>query len=459
VDDLIDDLTVATNRARVRGTQLSLPSGGYVRAFLRIPYWNPPSVGELRFRPTKPAKRWTDHIHCWNAHYVVNYTLTMISLLPGFHGAEMWNPNSKMSEDCLYLNIWTPKLIYLYLCFQCTPIVKFVLIGHRLGLLYFLSLPDSEVVCGDDGMHDQRLALSFFSVTLFLFSFFVLPCLINLLFMLAASVGLHLLSPGSHGLFNRAILQSGSPYTPLAVMTQQQVWNRTLSLGRLMEDIINQQYTILSLPALIALPFTPSVDQNFLPDMPEVLLRTGNFLKTEVLIGSNQDEWTHFLVYRAPGYDITSQSLISREDFLKGVDLVFMMFGDVTREMAIFQYSTLIGQMRIVGRRIMISCNELSDHHHTYTQNTGGKPCLFLFDNHSSNNPWPAWMGMMQGYETEFIFGMQLNSTMGYIEEEVVMSRRMMKSWANMAFVGSITGSKWPETNNFLLKIIILFLF
>uniref|UniRef100_A0A674BDZ3 Carboxylesterase type B domain-containing protein n=1 Tax=Salmo trutta TaxID=8032 RepID=A0A674BDZ3_SALTR len=51
------------------------------------------------------------------------------------------------------------KLIYLYLCFQCTPIVKFVLIGHRLGLLYFLSLPDSEVVCGDDGMHDQRLAL------------------------------------------------------------------------------------------------------------------------------------------------------------------------------------------------------------------------------------------------------------------------------------------------------------
>jgi hypothetical protein len=75
----------------------------------------------------------------------------------------------------------------------------------------------------------------------------------------------------------------------------------------------------------------------------------GNFLKTEVLIGSNQDEWTHFLVYGAPGFDITSQSLISREDFLKGVDLVFMGFGDVTREMAIFQYSTLIGEMRIVG--------------------------------------------------------------------------------------------------------------
>ena len=69
------------------------------------------------------------------------------------------------------------------------------------------------------------------------------------------------------------------------------------------------------------------------------MLRTGNFLKTEVLIGSNQDEWTHFLVYGAPGYDITSQSLISRENFLKGVDLVLPGFSDVTRETAIFQYT------------------------------------------------------------------------------------------------------------------------
>ena len=27
------------------------------------------------------------------------------------------------------------------------------------------------------------------------------------------------------------------------------------------------------------------------------------------------------------------------------------------------------------------------------------------------------------------------------------------------AFVGSITGSKWPETKNFVLKLVILFLF
>lgn len=30
--------------------------------------------------------------------------------LPGFRGIDMWIPNTPLSEDCLYLNVWTPHV-------------------------------------------------------------------------------------------------------------------------------------------------------------------------------------------------------------------------------------------------------------------------------------------------------------------------------------------------------------
>lgn len=50
------DLVVATKSGQVRGTALSV-RGGQVRAFLGIPYGNPP-VGNLRFRAPQPVDAW-----------------------------------------------------------------------------------------------------------------------------------------------------------------------------------------------------------------------------------------------------------------------------------------------------------------------------------------------------------------------------------------------------------------
>ena len=69
------------------------------------------------------------------------------------------------------------------------------------------------------------------------------------------------------------------------------------------------------------------------------MLRTGKLPKKDVLFGLNKDEGTYFLVYGMPGYSITGQSLISRNEYLQGVAITMADASDVAREATILQYT------------------------------------------------------------------------------------------------------------------------
>ena len=84
---------VTTQNGVLEGTETS-----GIKVFKGIPFAQPP-VGELRWKAPKPVEPWTDVRQC--KEYGPN---PMQEALFG----DMNFGTDKMSEDCLYLNIWTP---------------------------------------------------------------------------------------------------------------------------------------------------------------------------------------------------------------------------------------------------------------------------------------------------------------------------------------------------------------
>lgn len=90
----------------IRGLNLS-PNH---RAWLGIPYAQPP-IDDLRFAPPVKIESWNDQDEPLETRSQPNACPQSPDLTFGedFEGATMWNPNTEISEDCLYLNVHAPR--------------------------------------------------------------------------------------------------------------------------------------------------------------------------------------------------------------------------------------------------------------------------------------------------------------------------------------------------------------
>ncbi|KAM7331306.1 hypothetical protein ACRRTK_010495 [Alexandromys fortis] len=490
-----EDFIVTTKAGRVRG--LSLPVlGGTVTAFLGIPYAQPP-LGRLRFKKPQPLNKWSG---IQNATKYANSCYQNIDqAFPGFQGSEMWNPNTNLSEDCLYLNVWIPApkpknatvMVWIYgggfqTGTSSLPVydgkflarvegVIVVSMNYRVGALGFLALPGNSEAPGNMGLFDQQLALHWVqrniaafggnpkSVTLFGES------------AGAASVNFHLLCPQSYPLFTRAILESGSSNAPWAVMSPEEARNRTWALAKFTgcskenetemvkclqnkdpQEILLHERFILPTDSLLSVYFGPTVDGDFLTDIPHTLLQLGQVKKTQILVGVNKDEGSSFLVYGAPGFSKDNDSLITRRELQEGLDMYFPGVSSLGKEAILFYYVDWLGDQTpevyrealddVVGDYNLI-CPALEL---TKTFSDLKNDAFFYYFEHlSSKLPWPEWMGVMHGSEIEFVFGLPLESGANYTRAEENLSRSIMKFWANFAKYGHPNGiqndsTMWP---------------
>ncbi|HZZ58275.1 MAG TPA: carboxylesterase family protein [Opitutaceae bacterium] len=310
------DLTIPLNSGVIEGFR-----EGPVRAFLGIPYAAPP-VGDLRWKPPMPVEPWG-------------------GIRPATHfGARPMQPilwqdmvfrDPGCSEDCLTLNVWSPAdptaqklpvMVWIYgggyraggsseqrqdgslLARRGVVVVS---MNYRLGVFGFLALSDlaresPHHAAGNYGLLDQLAALRWVHDNIAAFGGDPGNVTIFGESAGAYSVSYLMASPLAHGLFQRAIGESGGriyreppPQRPLDQIENEDQAYLSAHLGG--------PHTLAQLRAIPAQSlldsagagpgvsgFVPDVDGYFLPELASTLFAEHRQNDVPLLAGWNRDE-------------------------------------------------------------------------------------------------------------------------------------------------------------------------
>ncbi|GHB50611.1 carboxylic ester hydrolase [Streptomyces cirratus] len=336
-----DRPVVATDRGPVRGT-----AHGTYRTFEGIPYAAPPT-GPLRWRLPKPASRWTG---VRDAGAPGARCVQLPGVGPG-------GPTG--SEDCLYLNVTTPAsdgrgrpvMVWFHggafvngaadfyrpdgLAVQGGAVV--VTVNYRLGIFGLFGHP-ALGGAPDFAIADQQAALRWVRSNAARFGGD--PSNVTLFGESAGGLSIcaHLTSPASGGLFQRAILQSGScsttmpprslaptlgryePFVPEqrtvadGVTTAAALGCDRPEPGAVLDCLRGKDVTALATPELMQrFSFVSYGDGNrdgngnrvpLLPEEPRRALEGGRFHRVPVIEGANRDEMRIFLAQGLAAFPI-----------------------------------------------------------------------------------------------------------------------------------------------------------
>ncbi|KAK8788058.1 hypothetical protein V5799_022167 [Amblyomma americanum] len=333
-----DTPTVRTTTGDVVGKRLRA-NGRDVDAYLGIPYGQPP-VGERRFLKPLPVSPWsgvfraqTMHPGCTQTDFVVtdNAKMDMSSTLEDCLTLNLWVPrrdcgsgseNDTLGHSCneslpLFVFVygglfsWGSSSLFLYdgLQFAARSDVIYVTFNYRLGPLGFLnaSVPGAE---GNMGLYDQVEALRWIHKNAHAFGGD--PEAITLAGQSAGavSVSYHIMSDLSRGLFQRAVLLSGTAGTLAftdsinqhenfwSISTAMNCTNFYLSEKEKVDaaldclrkaDASQLVHDVESSMSFRYITILPGYGDSFLPHSP-VDLDVARFNVKDIFLGSTQDD-------------------------------------------------------------------------------------------------------------------------------------------------------------------------
>ena len=293
--------------------------GDGVRIFKGIPFAAPP-VGHLRWKAPQPVKPWTGVRKC------DSFGPSPMQSPPvpfGVYSQEFLIPtDGKISEDCLYLNVWTaakssrerrPVLVWIYgggfvAGSGSVPIyngramakkgVVFVTFNYRVGCFGFFAHPalsgeSPQKASGNYGLMDQIAALQWVKRNIAAFGGDPSNVTIDGQSAGAVSVNCLVASPLAKGLFKRAIAESGACVLNKKMLTLHEAEN--------VGTRISQSLGASSMEALRKVPAekllhkvfqlrSPIVDGYVLPESVGEIFKTHKENKVDLLTGWNAGE-------------------------------------------------------------------------------------------------------------------------------------------------------------------------
>ncbi|XP_031431606.1 fatty acyl-CoA hydrolase precursor, medium chain-like [Clupea harengus] len=459
-----------------------------VHSYLGVPFAKPP-VGPLRLARPQPVQGWEGVRDATKQPYMCVQNRQMSFNLSESLAMDVEIP--EVSEDCLYLNVYTPArpaedaklpvMVWIHggafaigsasfydgSVLAAYQNVVVVLIQYRLGMLGLFSTGDDNAP-GNMGLLDQVAALQWVQENIQ--SFGGDPSSVTIFGESAGgmSVSLQVLSPLSSGLFHRGIAESGTAALdeiiseqPLAVAMM--VANASDCAGTKpheMVDCVMQMSTedVLKITENPFLMFGITVDKHFLPKPAQDLMKSHEFNKVPLINGINNDEcgWLVPASFSPPGWvdgmdpETIKQSValfFPNVEDSRIIDLILEEYlgtgedGVKNRD----GFTELIGDIMF-----NIPAIKLSNAH----RDSGAPVYMYEFQHPPSilSLKRPSFVKADHGDELPFVFGecfmkghVKRNGT--FTEEEDELCRTVMSYWGNFARTGSPNGAgltHWP---------------
>ncbi len=448
-----------------------------VRHFKGIPYAEPPT-GDLRWKAPQPAKSWVG-------------VRPAASFGPRCMQRSVFSDmnfrSNGMSEDCLYLNVWTPKgaqkgrlpvLVYFYgggyiagdgsePRYDGESMARkgmvAVTVNYRLTVFGFFAHPEltkesPRRASGNYGLLDQHEALAWVKRNIAAFGGDPQRVTIAGESAGSISVSAQMASPLSKGLIAGAIGESGSMIGALSAVPladgEQAGVKFAAGLGKgdspdLATVRAMKAEEILEATARPGGRFSPTVDGYFFPKSPREIYAAGEHARVPLLAGSNSEE--------SGAQGVLGREQPTVENYRKALERLYPGKGDEV--FALYPAST--------EAEVMNAARDLAgDRFISYStwkwvelaSKTGGKPTWYYrYDRPrpamrdaqpQGANARPAPRGAVHSAEIEYAMGnLDSNKVFAWTPEDYEVSRTMQAYFVNFIRTGNPNGAglpKWP---------------